>query len=209
MSTIVLTKPQGGGSSSGTTLQLYSENPSSPVANVITGANAVAIGSGNVATSSNSLALGLSAKAALFGQIAHASGQFLTIGDAQGSDFIFRGQTTTAIPTEIFLDGVSSRLILSNNSAIVFETLIIARRTDIIQDYAGFRIEGVIKRDGTIGTTAIVGITNKTVISRTNAGLDVNIIADTVNGSLKIIATGIASQSYNWVARIVSIEEIG
>lgn len=210
MSTIVLTKPLGGSSGgSGTTLQLYLENPVSSNSNTVTGTNAVAIGSNNLATGTNSLALGSFAKTSIYGQIAHASGKFSVSGDAQGSDYIFRGQTINATPLELFLDGTSSRLTLTNMSALVFETLIVARRTDVLGDYAGFRIEGVIKQDSTVGTTTIVGIVSKTIISRTNPLLDVNITADTINGSLRIMVTGILNQNYNWIARVMTIEEIG
>lgn len=207
MSTIVLTKPQGGGS--GTTLQLYVENPSSPGTNTVTGINAVAIGSSNVASGTNSLALGTFAKASLFGQIAHASGKFATSGDAQGSDYIFRGQTVNATPEEIFLDGTSSRLVIADDSCVVFSALILARRTDSVGDYAGFRLEGIIKRDTGSSSIAIIGSVNASIISRTNSQLTANITADTVNGSLKIMVTGIISTSYNWVVKLTTVEEIG
>jgi hypothetical protein len=51
------------GSSGGTALELYAENPSSPTAPSATGTNAVAIGNGSVASGLNSFAAGFSADA--------------------------------------------------------------------------------------------------------------------------------------------------
>lgn len=216
---ITIAATGGGGGS----LHLYTENYSSNTPNTVTGSNSFAIGQNNTVSTSNSFALGASnvtgaigsgtlgvgAATNFPGQLAHAGGNFSVVGDAQGSEYIYRGQTTNNTSTEIFLDGVSSRLLMVNNSCIVFSALILARCTSSVGNYAGFKIEGIIKRDTGASSVALIGTTTTTIISRTNSGLIANITADTVNGGLKVMVTGIISANYNWVVKLSTVEEIG
>jgi hypothetical protein len=207
----------------GTTYQLYDENPLIPAPNTVTGQNAFAIGEDNTASApnsfalgitstasgSNSIALGNNALATHTGQVAFANGKFVLPGDAQGSEYIFRGQSATQFPMEIFLDGVSQRLTLTNNSAMTFTAMAIARRTDVVGDYGAFRVTGLIKQDVGTSTCQIIGLTSTEVITRTQTTLDLTISADTTNGSLMVSVTGAANQEYNWVVRVSTVEEIG
>lgn len=216
----IITNISAGGTS---TIRLYTENyilgtPNTVVGlnsfaigedNTVTGHNAVALGVSNTAAALGSVAFGNSAVSSFPGQVSHASGKFQTVGDAQGSDYIYRGETGTQFPIEIFLDGVSARLVLTDNSAIAFEALAVARRIDAVGEYAAFRLEGLIKRDSGTGSTAIVGLINKNIIARTNTNLDCNIQAYTPAGSLQVLVQGAAGQIYNWVVRLISVEEIG
>ena len=209
--------------STGTTYQLYNENPVSPAANTVTGQNAFAIGEDNTASGansfaqgitstasgSNSIALGNNALATHTGQVAFANGKFVLPGDAQGSEYIFRGQSATQFPMEIFLDGASQRLTLTNNSAMTFTAMAIARRTDVVGDYGAFRVTGLIKQDIGTGSCQIKGLTSTEIISRTQDNLNLVISADTTNGSLMVSVTGVANQEYNWVVRVSTVEEIG
>lgn len=204
-------------------LKMYSENPISQAANIASGNNSITIGEDNISSGPDSIAIGVSNTASSLGsvalgnsafashpsQMAFAGGRFGIRGDAQASDYVYRGITVTQFPTEIFLDQVSARLTLSNNSAIAFEAMVVARRTDAVGGYAAFRCEGLIKRDGTVASTSIVGIVNKNIISRTHNNLDVSFTADIANGSLKVSVQGVVSQTYRWVIRLISVEEIG
>jgi hypothetical protein len=215
----VITAISSGGAS---TIRLYTENYVAAVANTVTGQNAFAIGEDNTASGQATQALGVSNEATALGataignsasathpgQLAHAGGKFGVAGDAQGSDFIYRGTTLTQFPIEIFLDGSSARLTLVDNAAITFEALVVARRTDVVGDYASFRCEGLIKRDTGAASTAIIGTVNKNIIARTNNNLNVNFIADIVNGSLKVLIQGASGQTYRWVVRLITAEEI-
>lgn len=188
---------------------LYAENPSSPALNTVTGQNAFAIGQGNNIAGQNAIAFGDLASSPHSGQLSHANGNFSVVGDAQGGEYIFRGQTFGSSSTEIFLDGISARLVLANNSCIVFNALVLARCTSTVGNYGGFRIEGIIKRDTGASTISIIGPLNTTVISRTNVGLTASVVADTTNGSLNVIVTGIFGATYNWVVKLSTVEEIG
>jgi len=211
----------GGGG--GTALKLYKENAISPAANTVTGQNSFAIGEDNTVTGQDAFAMGLTNTASALasiamgnnavadfpGQVSFAAGKFVVPGDAQGSDYIYRGVTMTQFPIEIFLDGASQRLTLSDNSAMTFTAMGVARRTDAPGDYGSFKVEGMIKRDVGTATTSIVGDTSTDVITRTQNSLSLTASADTTNGALKISVTGSLGATYNWVVRLITVQEIG
>lgn len=215
----IITSISSGGAS---TIRLYDENYVSAAPNSVTGQNGFTIGEDNVVSGQDAFAFGVSnlssalgsgaignsANATMPGQLAHAAGKFAVAGDAQGSDFIYRGTSLTQYPIEIFLDGTAARLVLADNAAITFEALVVARRTDAIGDYASFRCEGLIKRDTGPATTAIIGTVNKTIIAKTNTNVDVNFAADTTNGSLFVTIQGDAGQTYRWVIRLITAEQV-
>ena len=144
------------------------------------------------------------------GQVAHSSGRFASNGDAQTSEFIWRVTTTDATANvEMFLDGATAtkRATVPNNTTWAFDILVAARRSN--GDSICFRIVGGIKNDA--GTTVLVAATTETVIADgtggalTAANIDVN--ADNGNDALRIQVTGIAAQTWRWVAhgRIVEV----
>lgn len=173
---------------------LYTENPSSPAANTVTGTNAVAIGSG--------------ASTAINGGKVTANGFFTAAGDAQSGKYILRTITANATQTEVFLDGSSARIVLPNNSATTYSALVVARRTDVVGSEAAFKIEGLISRDATVGSTALVGNRSRTILTRPNANWDADVFADTTNGALTFKVTGQASQTIRWVVTVTTSEVI-
>jgi hypothetical protein len=189
-----------------TALKLYTENPSAPTAPVATGANAQAFGSGAVASATGSSALGSGASAYLYGATTNASGAFATLGDAQAGNYVLRGITTTAAVTEIFLDGAAAKLVLPNNSLWTFSMLIAGRRTDATGGGAGYKVEGVIRKDASAASTTLVGAVSKSILGETNAAWDVTVTADTANGSLKVTVTGEAAKTIRWVATVMTTE---
>lgn len=167
-------------------IRLYVENPVSPATPVASGNNAIAIGSGALAN--------------LTGEISWSSGVFSTAGDANASQYISRAITSNATPTELFLDGTAARLVPLNNSVWTFDILVSARRTDATGGGAGYKISGVVRRDATNASIAFIGTPSKQVLGETTASLDCNVVADTTNGSVNIVVTGIAAQTFRWVA---------
>ena len=172
-------------------LKLYVENPSTPIAPLAAGTNAIAFGSGS--------------SASVYGTRAFANGSFATSGDAQDVEAVLRNITTTATPTELFLDGTSAtqRLALANNSACTAIIKIIARRTDATGVLGSWIYHTMIYRDATAATTTMVG-TSKSTIARVGltSANDPVLSADTTNGSLKINVTGLAANTIRWVATV-------
>jgi hypothetical protein len=185
-----------------TALKLYNESPSTPTAPVASGTNTVALGSGSSATVTDGFAVSTGASASLYGAKAFANGQFGTLGDAQRLMLVARNSTVNATQTELFLDGSATRVVIPNNSLWTFSMLVAARRTDAVGGGAGYRFDGVIRKDTTAGSTTLVGAVVKSILGETNAAWDVVVDADTTNGSLRIRVTGEAAKTIRWIATI-------
>lgn len=173
-------------------------------ANTASGSNSfVGAGASNTASNTHSSVPGGNhAVADKYGQLAHASGRFASSGDAQTSELLWRIQTTDATANvELFLDAsLTQRATVPNNTTWAFVILIVARRSN--GDSICFKVEGGIKNDA--GNTVLVAATTETVIADgtggalTTANIDVN--ADNANDALRIQVTGIAAQTWRWVA---------
>lgn len=173
--------------------------------------HAVALGDSNQASGLGSVALGRRAIAALDGQSTFANGQFAAVGDAQTSVIVAKRQTTTATVSNLGLAGIagSGLLVLADNTTWLFVATVVARRTDVDGESAGYRLEGVIKRDTGVATTALVGTVTQTVIAESTAAWDCTAVADATNGALTINVTGEAAKTINWVGRIELVEVTG
>lgn len=187
-------------------LQLYKENASTPTAPVASGTNAIALGSGSNATATGSVAVGDGTDSRLAGGLAVASGRFATNGDAQSGLYTLRNSTTNATVTELFMNGSSTRITLVNNSAMTFDIYVVGRRTDATGGTAAYRFIGLIKRDASAATTAIIGSVSKTVVAETNVAWDATVTADTSNGALIVQVTGEAAKTIRWVASAFTTE---
>ena len=294
----------GGGG--GAALELYAENPSSPTAPSATGTNAVAIGSGAVASADLSVALGnlnratgtksaaigynafstyffstamtnshasgadafaaaiasnsasygaTGANSVALGKLAKASGtEAFAVGElcvASGTNSVAIGRNATADATNAVSlgsspdnDGVGSRLSfgitgtisaqqqtsfftsekttsdatpieigfndtyrhkLKNNTAHAFSGIIVARQqASAGTASAAWKVEGLIRREGSAGTTVLVNSAT-TVLDNTPAwGMALS--ANTTRGGLAITVTGAASTNIRWVATIHTSE---
>lgn len=166
-------------------------------------------GATNTASGSYSSASGRYAAASLYGEKSEAAGRFATDGDAQVRNFICRRSTSNATPTELFLDGSSLYLTIPNDTTWTFDILISARRTDVDDESAAYRLVGCIDRNGSAATTALVGSVTKTVIAEDTAAWDVAATADTTNGYLAITVTGEAAKTIRWVASVKVVQVTG
>ena len=195
-------------SSANSPLQLYKENPSTPIPPTASGLNAVAIGNGADAQADNSIALGQHALTRHIDSIVQAGGRFASTGDAQVGRYTLRGHTVNAFETEIFLDGTAGteQLILPDDSTWTFKATITGHRTDADDGHAGFTVEGVIYRTTGAGTTVLAGKVTKNVLAKLNRQWDVNVYADNVNGALKIACTGQAGKTIRWLALVETVE---
>jgi len=165
-----------------------------------------AIGHIASATASEAMALGNRSVSRLTGGVVMAAGRFGTSGDAQKGFYLLRNSTTNATLTELFLDGSAARLTLVNNSVFTFNIYVSARRTDATGGGAGYKFEGVIKKDTTAASTTLVGAVSKTVLGETDAAWDVTVDANTTNGALRVQVTGEAAKTIRWVASVETTE---
>lgn len=170
---------------------------------------ATALGFGTIASATSSSALGDRSNAYLSGQVAFASGRFAVTGDAQISFLVARGTTAAnSTPVNLFLDNVSSRIVIPANTAWAVDVTIIARTTTAGAAYAVFRRQCLLWRGVGVGTTVCSTVVTIGTDQGSNAGNPptgwaVAITADTTNGALDIQATGSAAAgSARWVAQI-------
>lgn len=176
------------------------------------GTNSMALGRNANATESYSYALGWS-KSDKSGKFTYGSGEFSAVGDAQQGTFVLRRQTTTATPAVLTTDGgsggVVNQVTLPNDSTFAFKILVVARRTDVNDESAGYEFSGVIDRNANAASTALVGTVTKTVLAEDTTAWDVNVTADTTNGGLKVEVTGEAGKTIRWVATVWTSEVTG
>lgn len=177
--------------------------------NVASGQNSAVGGGGNNTTSGpySAVSGGLYGSASKYGQEAHASGRFAANGDAQRSIYTLRRSTSNNTPSELFLDGSSSRLTIPSDTTWAFRILLVARRTNADNESAAYEFVGCI--DNNAGTTALVGSVTKTVIAEDTSAWDADVTADNTNDALIITVTGENSKTIYWVATVWTVEVTG
>lgn len=135
-----------------------------------------------------------------------ANGIFAATGDAQHRVGILRCATTNATKTEMSLDGTaasnSNTFVLPNLSSFHFDVHLVARRSDTTGESAAFHFNGLVSRDATAATTAIIGTVGKTTVAKTTAAWDAEVVADATNGRLAVNVTGEAAKTIRWVATV-------
>lgn len=140
------------------------------------------------------------------------TGQFLTKISATDNDTLWNDlriqtlskTTSDDTPTELFLDGISTRLVIASNKMWSLRVLVSGRRTDIIGDSVTFDFRGSLKNVG--GTVTLPGFITE-IIDRTDANFNITIQADDTNDSLKITVVGAIGKAMSWKASVM-IQEI-
>ena len=173
------------------------------------GSQSVALG-GGVATANYSHAYGVGAQTtSVEGHWAYAPARFSLRGDAQSGLFVLRCDTTDAtaeaLRTNISTANTTNQIILPNNSAYAFHGTIVARQqASAGTACAAWKVEGLIRREGSAGTTVLVNSAT-TVLDNTPAW-GMALTADTSNGGLAITVTGAAATNIRWLATINTSE---
>lgn len=189
---------------------LYNENSSAFTPPAALGTNSIALGSGaeTAAGATGSLSIGQQALARIQGAVVQANGRFTNNGDAQAGRYMLRSNTINSVPTELFINGTAGgvRLVMPDNSTWTYKVTVSAHRTDLGDGHAGYTAQGVIFRNSGVGTTSLQGSVNKVVLAESNPSWDINISADTVNGSLKVTVTGEAGKTIRWLAMVETVE---
>lgn len=174
------------------------------------GLSSVAFGSQASATQQGAFAFGKS-KSEIIGKYTYSGSStlFAAVGDAQTGTFVLSVATTNAtasvLRTNTAAVGTTNQVILPNNSAYAFTGTVVARRQAAGgTESAAWKIEGLIRREGTAASTTLVA---STVTAISNApGWTLALSADTTNGGLKIEATGAAATNIRWVATVQTSE---
>lgn len=144
-------------------------------------------------------------KASVHGQDVFASGQFSSVGDAQGAKYILRADTTDATATVLTTNNGTpvswNQIVAASDTCIMFSGTLVAMQNGA-QDQGGWEIKGLLKNDG--GTTTLVSSNIQTFDD--GNGWVVALTADNTNNALAITCTGEASHNIRWVANIQTSE---
>ena len=171
--------------------------------------SAVAIGNQNTASQAFSVALGRQSVADKVGKFAFTGHSLYSLGQSQTGMMVLVSDTTDATSEALTTNntgaGTTNQIILPNNSAYAFHGTIVARQqASAGTDCAAWKVEGLIRREGSVGTTVLVNSAT-TVLDNTPAwGMALS--ADTTHGGLKIEVTGAAATNIRWVATINTSE---
>lgn len=178
------------------------------------GASSIAFGDGTntISAASASMAV-IGGNTKVVGQIAFGAGE--SGANAQICFYSPKTQTTNNVAKVLVNNtfasgtaaGTGNQVILPNNSAYAFTGTVVARRQAAGgTESAAWKIEGLIRREGTAASTTLVA---STVTAISNApGWTLALSADTTNGGLAITATGAAATNIRWVATVQTSEVI-
>lgn len=178
------------------------------------GSSSVALGDGaNTASAASVSTAIIGGSARVVGHIAFGAGE--SSANAQLSIYSPKTQTTDNVAKVLVNNtfasntaaGTSNQIILPNNSAFAFTGIVVARRqASGGTESAAWKIEGLIRREGTAASTTLV---TSTVTAISNVpGWTLALSADTTNGGLAITATGAASTNIRWVSNVQTSEVI-
>ena len=180
---------------------------------VLGGSSGTASGSGSVALGgSSNVASGVYSTArGYYGntngiRLKHATGVYPNM---QGAYYVLAYATTDATPialnTDAWTPSATNQIILPNNSAYAFHGTIVARQqASAGTACAAWKIEGLIRREGSAGTTVLVNSATTVLDNTPSWGMALS--ADTTNGGLAITVTGAAATNIRWVATIHTSE---
>lgn len=170
--------------------------------NVASGNYATCLGGNDCeAQEQYSSALGWSAVATHNGEFAFCgSDSYLSPGDSQWMLLTLRRATSNATPRFMYTDGAADTLTLPANTSWTFDILVNGFKTDGSAT-AGYRIQGVIYRDGSGNVTFAGGTPTTTVIAETDATWDCVVEANVAAQALDIKVTGSAATAINWTAK--------
>ena len=163
------------------------------------------IGTELTVNKSDATAIGHNLKTAAKGQFVYGAGSFAADGDAQGSNYILRADTTDATATVLTTTNGSAasdnQIIAASDTCITFDGTITAMQNGA-QAYTSFRIEGLLVNDG--GTTTLANSAITVIQNSSNWGLALS--ADNTNNALAVTCTGEANHNIRWVANIRTSE---
>lgn len=171
------------------------------------GQNAFAWGT-STAAGSHGTALGLNSSAPLTGQLSVASGRFAANGDAQRGAIVMRRSTTDATASNLFVDGSSARWLIPANSSGTAMVTVVARTATAGAETMTWRRRVNWQRGVAVGTVTVdvetVGTDRGYTGGAWGAGpaWSLSITADTTNGAINVIGTGVVATNIRWVAEI-------
>jgi hypothetical protein len=163
---------------------------------------AMALQEENTASSTYSIAIGGRGEANRLGMLSHSAGRFAANGDAQRARFVLRNKTTTNAAVELFLDGSATRLTIPSGKVLGLTINITGIKSDgtavahYLRQYALKNVAGTTTE---VYAPVTIGTDNA-------AGTSIALSANDTNDALKVEVTGIAAETWRWVASVDAVE---
>ena len=175
----------------------------SGTSSVVVGGGGNTTTNGNTASAENTGILsGIRAIADRLAMQAHASGTFAAIGDAQRARFVMRCKTTTNTAVEMALDGATTYLGIPSGKIIAC-TINISGVSSTGAAVAHYVRQYAVKNVG--GTSSEV-YAPVTIGTDNAAGTVIALSANNGDDTLRIAVTGIAAETWRWVASVDAVE---
>jgi len=133
---------------------------------------------------------------------AHSAGQFAAQGDAQRARFVLRCKTTTNTAVEMALDGATTYLGIPSGKYLTGTINIAGIKSDgsaTASYIRQFSIKNVAATTTLVGTVNTIGIDTVSLTS-------ISITANDASDYLSVQVTGIASETWRWVASVDVVE---
>ncbi len=157
-------------------------------------------GYGNIAEGQGSTVPGgVQARTVSFGQMAYASGQFASAGDAQTSVYVVRGTTTDDTWVSLYLDGVDRQIFVASGRTMAFDILVVGRTQGGKSN--GYRITGVV--ENVSGTPTQWHSVSE--LHEDDTGWDVQVMV-AADGCLHVQVNGDTGDTVRWVAVVRTVE---
>ena len=172
--------------------------------NLASGSNSCVVG-GNQNEATNSYASILSSFQALadrYAMQAHSAGEFAATGDAQRARFVLRNKTTTNSAVELFLNGSSVRLTIPSGKVLGLTINITGIKSDgtaVAHYLRQYALKNVAGTTSEVYAPVTIGTDNA-------ASTSIALSADDTNDALKVEVTGIAAETWRWVAAVDAVE---
>lgn len=171
------------------------------------GESSTAMGVAAISSGIYSTGIGYRPVTTRLGMFAHGANfidPFSEFGSAQYVRFVASKKTTNATPTTLMLDASSTRLTITSGK-ILFATVRISGIKSDGSATACYLRKVAIKNVG--GTTSLVGAIDVIGVDiEDNILTDIAITADDANDALQINVTGIAAETWRWVAVVEGLE---
>ena len=136
--------------------------------------------------------------------LSYTSSTFASSGDASVKNYMLIGTTTNSTPQRLLHGGGNGLIPVRANTTIQYTIDIVARRTDVTGEGAGWTLKGVI--DDFNGTVADVGTLYEIIVARDDTNYLVDALANNTSKSLDIIVTGVNTKLIRWVAHVQTVE---
>lgn len=133
---------------------------------------------------------------------AHSAGQFSAQGDAQDTRFVLRCKTINGTAAQMALDGGSTFLGIPNGKVMAMTINISGVKSDgsnvahYVRQYA---VKNVTGTSSQVYAPVTIGSDNA-------AGTTIDLSVNDPDDTLRILVTGITSETWRWVATVDAVE---